>query len=131
MINLLFKRLTFLTTLSLLLSSCVQAPVFKTEDHAHIKSNYPIVSLNGSETEKTYQLDLETGENSLVIVYNTYQYDYFCTFNWTAMAGTDYEVTDQENQYPLTLYRWYKRNGLWAVRLDPVDPLECAQKPRP
>ncbi|MFV2004795.1 MAG: hypothetical protein ACC650_06275 [Gammaproteobacteria bacterium] len=89
------------------------------------------MSLNGSEIEKTYQLDLETGENSLLIVYNTYQYDYFCTFSWLVTAGTAYEVTDQENLYPLTLYRWYKRNGLWAVRLDPVDPLECAQKPRP
>jgi hypothetical protein len=138
MINLLFKRslkrllkqITFFTTLCLLLSSCVQPPVFKTENYALIKSNYPIVAINDIEIEKTYQLDLEAGENSLIIVYNTYQYDYYCSFSWLAVAGTAYEVTDQENQYPLTLYRWHRRNGLWAIRLDPVDPLECTRKPK-
>lgn len=115
----------------MVLSSCIQPPVLKNEDYALIKSNYPIVSINGSEIEKTYELDLEAGETSLVIVYNTYQYDYFCTFNWLVMAGIAYEVTDQENQYPLTLYHWHRKNRLWAIRLDPVDPLECVQKPRP
>ena len=134
MINLAFKRqakrITFFTILCMALSSCVQPSVFKTEDYALIKSNYPIVAINGNAIEKTYQLDLEAGENTLIIVYNTYQYDYFCTFNWPAKAGTAYEVTDQENQYPLTLYRWHRKNGLWAIRLDPVDPLECTQKPK-
>ena len=122
------KRKIFFTFSCMLLVSCVQPPLFKTEDYALIKSNYPIMAINGSEIEKTYQLDIEAGENSLLVVYNTYQYDYFCTFSWNAIAGTAYEVTDQENQYPLTLYRWHRRNGLWAVRLDPVDPLECSQK---
>jgi len=133
MIDLLLKRLkqiTFFTTLCLLLSSCVQPPVFKTEKYALIKSNYPIVAINGIEIEKTYQLDLETGENSLIVVYNTYQYDYYCSFRWLAVAGIAYEVIDQENQYPLTLYRWHRKNGLWAVRLGAVDPLECTQKPK-
>ena len=129
MMNLLLKRITFFTTLCLLLSSCVQPPVFKNEDYAIIKSNYPIVAINGDEIEKTYKLDLEAGENSLLIVYNSYQYDYFCTFSWLAVAGIAYEITDQENQYPLTLYRWHRKNSFWAIRLDPVDPLECAQKP--
>ena len=135
MMNLLFKRqakrIILFTCLCLLLSSCVQPPVFKTEDYALIKSNYPIVVINGIETEDTYKLDLEAGENSLLVVYNSYQHDYFCTFSWVAVAGTAYEITDQENQYPLTLYRWHRKNGLWAIRLDPVDPLECSQKPRP
>lgn len=124
-----FRRIIFFTSPCLLLCSCVQPAVFKTDEHAVIKSNYPIVSINGSEMEKTYELDLEADENSLVIVYNTYQYDYFCTFHWLAKANTAYEVTDQENQYPLTLYRWHKKNSLWAIRLDPVDPKECTQKP--
>ncbi len=124
------NRPIFFSTLCLLLSSCVQAPVFKTEEHAVIISNYPIVAINGTEIEKTYQLDLKTGENSLVIVYNTYEYDYFCTFSWLAKAGTAYEVTDQENQYPLTLYRWHKKNNLWAIRLNPIEPQECVEKPR-
>jgi hypothetical protein len=72
-----------------------------------------------------YQLDIKAGENTLVIVYNTYQSDYFCTFNWIAEADTVYEVTDQENAYPLTLYRWERANSLWASRLDPVDPAKC------
>jgi len=122
------KRIIFSTISCMVLSSCVQPPVFKTEEYALIKSNYPIVAINGNEIKKTYKLDLEAGENSLVVVYNTYQHDYFCTFSWTAMAGTAYEVTDQENQYPLTLYRWHKKIDLWAIRLDPVDPLECDQK---
>ncbi len=135
MMNLLFKqqakRIILFTCLCLLLSSCVQAPVFKSEDYALIKSNYPIVVINGIETEDTYKLDLEAGENSLIVVYNSYQHDYFCTFSWVAVAGTAYEITDQENQYPLTLYRWHRKNGLWAIRLDPVDPLECTQEQRP
>jgi hypothetical protein len=111
---------------SLLLSSCVQSPTFKADDHAVITSNYPIVSVNDVELlEETYKLDIEAGENTLVIVYHTYQHDYHCTFSWTAVAGTAYEVTDQENKYPLTLYRWIRRNSLWAVRLNPVDPMEC------
>ena len=114
----------------MVLYSCVQPPVFKTEDYALIKSNYPIMVINGIKTEDTYQLDIKAGENSLVVVYNSYQYDYFCTFSWLAVAGTAYEITDQENQYPLTLYRWRRKNSLWAVRLDPVNPLECTQKPK-
>lgn len=107
------------------LSGCVQSPAFKGDEYAVITSNYPIVKVNDVEIEDTYTLDIEAGENTLMIVYNTYRYDYFCTFSWAAIAGTVYEVTDQENQYPLTLYRWVRTNGLWANRLDPVDPLGC------
>ena len=134
MINLAFKRqakrIIFFTLSCMALGSCVQPPVFKSEDYALIISNYPIVAVNGIDIEKTYRLDLAAGENSLVIVYNTYQHDYFCTFSWLAKTGTAYEVTDQENLYPLTLYHWHRKNGLWAIRLEPVDPLECTQKPK-
>lgn len=127
MINLRFKRIIYFTILFLSLNSCVQPPVFKTEDYALITSNYPIVSINGDKLEKTYRLDIKAGNNTLKIVYNTYQYDYLCTFTWIATSGTAYEVTDQENKYPLTLYRWHKKNDLWAIRLNPVDPLECTK----
>jgi hypothetical protein len=123
-----FKKITLFTSLGIFLSSCVQSPVFKDKDFALIKSNYPIISINGSEIEETYQLDLEAGNNSVVVLYSTYQYEYHCTFSWLAKAGTMYEVTDQENLYPLTLYRWHKKNSLWATRLNPVDPLECIEK---
>ena len=130
MINIFIKRILFFTILCIVLNSCVQQPVFKAEDYALANSNYPIVAINGNKIEETYKLDLKAGDNSLVIVYNTYRYDYFCTFSWLATAGTVYEVTDQENQYPLTLYRWHRKNSLWAIRLDPVNPLECIKKPR-
>ena len=123
-------RTLLLVCTMLFLSACVQQAVFKVDGYALIKSNYPIVSANGVEIEHTYRLEVEEGENTLTIVYNTYQHDYFCTFKWTAVANTVYEVTDQENRYPLTLYRWVKTNSLWASRLDPVDPLECINKPR-
>ena len=123
------KRFIFFTGLCVVLASCVQPAVFKSGNHALIKSNYPIVSVNGSDIEQTYQLDLEAGKNTLVIVYNSYQYDYFCTFSWLVKAGTAYEVTDQENENPLTLYHWHRKNSLWSIRLDPVDPLECIMKP--
>lgn len=134
MIHLTSKQKTIRTIVSMLcamvLYSCVQPPVFNSKDHALIKSNYPIVAVNGSDIEETYQLDIKAGENSLVVVYNTYQYDYFCTFSWFAKADTAYEITDQENLHPLTLYRWHRKNSMWAIRLDPVDPQTCTQKPQ-
>lgn len=114
----------------LFFSACVQAPVIKEGDNALIKSNYPVVSANGVEIKPSYRLDISVGENTLVIIYNTYRYDYHCVFTWTAEAGSAYEVTDQYNKYPLTLYRWVKTNSFWASRLDPIDPLECVPEPR-
>lgn len=115
---------------SLLLSACVKAPVFQEGDYAYIRSNYPIVNINGVDVEPLYRQDLKAGENTVVIVYHSYLYDYFCTFSWTAASKTAYEVVDKENRYPLTLYRWVRTNSLWASRLDPADPLECVRKPR-
>ena len=109
----------------LILCSCVQVPSFKGEAYALITSNYPIISVNGAAIEESYKLDIAAGENTLVIVYHTYTRDYHCTFTLRAVAGIAYEVTDQENRYPLTLYRWQRKNRLWAMRLDPVDPSEC------
>lgn len=110
---------------ALFLCGCVQIPDYKGEESAVITSSYPIVSVNGAAVEDTYKLDIRSGENTLDIVYRTYSSNYRCTFTWVATAGTAYEVTDQENRYPLTLYRWVRTNSLWANRLDPVDPIEC------
>jgi hypothetical protein len=114
---------------SLILAACVQKPVFEGANHSFIKSNYPIVSVNGNKVEPSYKVDLKPGENILVITYLAYRHDYYCTFKWDVTDNTAYEVVDQENRHPLTLYRWIRRNGLWAVRLDPVDPLECIEEP--
>ena len=118
------------TLLCLALGACIQTPVFRDTSQARINSNYPITSLDGDAIERAYTLDFPAGRHSLSVVYDTLQYDYVCTFEWLAEAATVYEITDQENAYPLTLYRWQKRNGLWALRLDPVDPIECVQRPR-
>jgi len=124
------QRLFFII-LCLLLSSCVQRPMFKNENSALIKSNYPIIEINGEKIAETYQLDLKAGENAVLILYNTYQYNYFCRFEWQAKAGNAYEVTDQENQYPLTLYHWRKKNRLWAIRLNPIKAKTCQKQAVP
>ena len=111
-----------------LLTACVQAPLFKSEGHALLKSNYPIVNINGEKLQPSYKLDIPAGDTTAVIVFRTYRYDYQCTFTWTAKPETTYEVTDHEDKYPLTLYRWVRSNALWASRLDPVDPVDCTQK---
>ena len=124
------RSIILIVGICLFLGACVQSPVFKGEDYAFFRSNYPVVSINGEIIEPSYRLDIPSGENTLVIVYHTYRFDYHCTFTWTAVAETAYEVTDQYNKYPLTLYRWERTNSLWASRLDPVDPLECIPKQR-
>jgi hypothetical protein len=124
------KFLLYLIGICLFLSACVQAPVIKEGEYSLIKSNYPVVIANGVEIKPAYKLDIPAGENTLVIIYNTYRFDYYCTFTWKAEAGTAYEVTDQYNKYPLTLYRWVRTNSLWASRLDPVDPLGCIPEER-
>ncbi len=119
------KRIINLMCVAIFLSACVQAPVFKEEGYAHIKTNYPIVSVNGVEVEPLHTLDIAAGGNTLVIVYHTYWQNYHCTYTWTAVANTAYEVTDQENNYPLTLFRWARANALWASLPEPTDPLKC------
>jgi len=116
---------------ALLLNACVQAPVFKSEEHALLKSSYPVVKLNGVTIQPSYKLDISAGDTTAVVVFRSYRYDYHCIFTWNAKPGTAYEVTDQEDKYPLTLYRWVRSNALWAARLDPVDPVDCAQKSTP
>ena len=123
------RFISFLYTTALL-SACVQQPVFEGEKQALIRSSYPIVSINGEQTEPLYRTTIEAGDTTLVIVYYTYHNDYYCTFSWNASANTVYEVTNQENRYPLTMFRWVRTNSLWASRLDPLDPLECRRESR-
>ena len=119
----------FLTCLAVvLLSACVKTPVFKGENYAHIESSHAIVSINGNKVAPTYSLDLPAGDNTLVALYPTYRFQYYCQFAWKAEPHTAYEITDQENKYPLTLYRWKRANDLWAKRLDPVDPVKCSKE---
>ena len=121
----------FITCAALFVTGCVQAPVFKSADHALLRSSYPIVNLNGEKLQPSFRLDIPAGDTTAVIVFRTYRYDYHCTFTWAAKPGTVYEVTDQEDKHPLTLYRWVRSNALWASRMDPVDPTDCTQKSTP
>ena len=121
----------FITCAALFVTGCVQAPVFKSADHALLRSSYPIVNLNGVKIPPSYKLNIPAGDTTAVIVFRTYRYDYHCTFTWAAKPGTVYEVTDQEDKHPLTLYRWVRSNALWASRMDPVDPTDCTQKSTP
>jgi hypothetical protein len=114
-----------------LMTGCVQAPVFQSDDEALLISNYPVVYLNGVEVESSYKLSIPAGDNTVLIVYHTYLIDYQCTFRWTAAPGSVYEVTGQENRFPLTIFRLVRSNALWASRFDPVDPEDCTQETRP
>ena len=114
----------------LITTACVRQPEFRGPDYAFLRSNYPIVELNGERIEPAYRLDIPAGKMNAVIVYKTYRHDYICTFSWIAESNTVYEVTSQWNSDPLTLYRWVRTNSLWASRLDPAVPLDCRQQPR-
>ena len=114
----------------LTLSACVQSPVFKGDDYAFIRSNYPIVKVNGEKVDPVYELDIVAAEANVVIAYSTYRNNYYCIFDWTAEPNTVYEVTNQENRQPLTMFRWVRTNSLWASRLDPTDPVECLKERR-
>jgi len=118
--------LVFLTCF--VLSACVKAPVYKDDNYALIKSSHAIININGEKVEPIYSLDINAGENTLVVLYPTYRHRYYCQFVWNSKPGTTYEITDQEKKYPLTLYRWIRQNGLWASRLDPIDPVKCSKE---
>lgn len=121
-------RLYLIFLVVLLISSCVDAPVFKGDNFAFIRSSHAIVSVNGEHVEPLYSLDLKAGENTLVVLYRSYRHDYYCKFTWTSKPGTVYEITDHEKIYPLVLYRWIRKNSLWAIRLDPIDPVNCPRE---
>jgi hypothetical protein len=110
------------------INACVKAPVYKGEHYALLKSSHAIVNVNGAQIEPVYTLDLKAGENTLVVLYRTYRNNYYCEFVWNSTPGTAYEITDHERNYPLTLYRWVRKNSLWAIRMDPVDPVKCTKE---
>ena len=117
----------------LALAGCVQLPQID-DDQVLLTSNYPIIEVNGratadQSTTGLYRVQLPAGENDVVIVYQTYNYDYHCRFAWDAQAANRYEVTDYGYRYPLTLFRWEYVNSLWAKRSMPTDPVSCDRRP--
>jgi hypothetical protein len=122
------KTQAFLLSASLIVTACVQTPALKGDGYALLESNYPIVNINGENINPSHQLDINPGLSSAIIVYNTYTKDYFCRFEWNALPGTVYEVTDRGHKTPLTMYRWEATNRFWAKWLEPVEPTQCTAK---
>lgn len=123
-ITMLSKRCLLPIVAGLLLAACVEVPVI-TQHHALLTSNYPVVEVNGEPIADSYRTELPAGEVTVVAVYRAYRRDYHCRFSWDAVADTRYEITDYDHRFPLTLYRWQKKNRLWARRLEPAEPLDC------
>lgn len=120
-------RLIFCLLL-MVLTACVKAPVYKGDNYAYVKSSHAIININDEQIEPVYAVNIKSGNNTLVVLYRTYRHDYYCEFQWTSKPQTSYEITNQENKLPLTLYRWKRQNGLWASRLNPVDPVKCSKE---
>jgi hypothetical protein len=119
-------RFFFAVTLVLMIGGCVTKPQYKGEKYALLKSSHAIISVNGEPIDASYKLDIRSGQNSIVVRYPTYLNTYFCEFVWEVRSGTTYEITDHEDRYPLTLYRWKRQNDWLAKRLDPIDPRGCS-----
>ncbi|SMF24536.1 hypothetical protein SAMN02745866_01600 [Alteromonadaceae bacterium Bs31] len=109
----------------LLASSACISPVRTYSGKAFLRSGSPLIALNGKALAGVYELYVEPGEQQVRALFKTALHEYVCTFEWAAVAETRYEISANENQHPLTLYRWERRNSLWAVRLDPVAPVSC------
>lgn len=112
----------------ILLQGCISAGSAAPKRGVLLKSSYPIISLDEKDIEPSYELELEAGHHTLMVVYSTYRKNYHCLFTWQAQADTRYEIVDSSNTYPLTLFRWARRNGLWAIRYDPLDPERCEKR---
>lgn len=106
------------------LSGCI-SPEPDYSGKALLRSAHPLVKLDQEILPGLYELYVAPGEYTVQAVYETASHDYVCTFKWRAEAQTRYEIAAHEKQYPLSLYRWKRRNSLWAVRLDAVSPISC------
>ena len=114
--------------LALLTSACVQQPALPDSGQfALLRTWGEFIEINGTAPEAPYQVALEAGSHSATVRYRTLRVDYDCLFEFTVKPGQVYEIIDQSNPSPLRLYRWKRQNGLWANRVDPVDPLSCSE----
>jgi hypothetical protein len=115
----------------LLLQACVSQPVYEgSESLARVTTRGAFVTVDDSEAKSTREIILPPGQHTLLVRHATYRVIYLCQFEFTASAGSSYEIIYKPNPQPLTLYRWHRSNALWALRLDPVAPTECSEEPR-
>ena len=115
---------------SLLLAACVEHPAHRDAgEQAQLRSWMKILDLDDSVPDDPYRVMLAPGQHRMKVLYETYQHNYLCHFEFQTIGGYSYEVVDHSNPEPLVLYRWVRANGAWARRLDPVMP-KCEQVPR-
>jgi hypothetical protein len=122
--KLILAGLVFLVLVLVVTSGCVSAPILNGEQ-ASLRTNHPIISLDGKTIDEQTDLRLQPGVHSLQAVYRTHLHDYICYFKWVVEANMHYEIVDHNNADPLTLYRWKRSNVLWAQRLEPLPPINC------
>ncbi|BCD96850.1 hypothetical protein [Marinagarivorans cellulosilyticus] len=108
-------------------SSCVTAPVLE-GDLASLRTNHPVISVDGNAIAEQTDLRLQPGVHTIQAVYRTHLYEYICYFQWVVEANRHYEIVDHKEADPLTLYRWQRKNALWATRLEPVHPDQCKKQ---
>lgn len=116
------------------MSGCVQQAPYKHRENEDAKplvfSHMKLLTLNGKTTDNQHELSLSKGENTLVARRQTYQMNYDCIFVFNAKPGFHYEITDQSNPEPMTLYRLNKKNIFWHIRTQPVIPVNCTATAR-
>lgn len=121
------KRFIFLMVfLNLAITGCVGfgAKVGGSDKGIRITSSHPIIAIDGEPLESVFEYWVSAGPHVITAVYPTLSYQYICVFTLEAQASARYEIVHQEKMEPLVLYRWWRRNILFAERLDPVIP-EC------
>ena len=108
--------------------SCVQQLQPKLHsDAVVVDGQYPITQLDGQPLYATFRVEVKPGPHEMWVSYITVKHHYSCQFTWQAAEGAQYEIVAETASHPLTLYRWKRRNALWAVRLAPIAPDICVK----
>ena len=110
------------------LQACVAAPTLD-EGQSELISSYPIVELNGQAFEQRFDVRVSSGLTSVVVKYQSYRYDYYCSFEFMAKSQMRYEIVHEEASQPIVLYRWVYRSKLWSTLEAPVVP-RCKKEVR-
>ena len=100
------------------------------QEPSRIISNYPILKINDQITENQFSVEVQAGSHSMIVMYPTYRFSYFCRFEFDTIPGELYEVVDHAIVHPLTLYRRVKNHWLWSNRLDQLEPVACRSERR-
>lgn len=118
----------FLSILALgtIVCSCIQQPVYTTGvGAAKVRSHFPMTRLNSKPLESSFDLDIQTGINSVEVQMKTLMETYSCHFEWYALPNTTYEIIRDKQRQPLTMFVWKRENPFWASRTDPIDAKSC------